>query len=301
MFLGDMMLARCHNLLLLLVWSSLFTVQAWADYAPVTDPKSLGPGREFLPEALTNAAVNERIGEMLPLELVFRNDRGEMIRLKELFDGNKPVVLSLNYSNCPMLCVMQLNGLINSLREIDLVAGRDFKIVSVSLDPAETVAQAAATKKRYIEAYEKPVEAAGWNFLVGTAASVEQLAEAVGIQYVYIPEKKEYSHPAVFAVSMPDGRISRYHYGIEFPPQTIRLSLVEASEGKVGTTMDRFLLLCFHYDAKAGSYAPNARNLMKAGGVAAILGLLSLFWVCNRVYHQRQQAEKVTHDIVPGA
>ncbi|WP_013630947.1 SCO family protein [Rubinisphaera brasiliensis] len=259
-------------------------------------PITSQPGREFLPSALTKAGVDEHLGETLPLDLEFQDDRGRTVSLGQLFEGDRPVILSLNYSNCPMLCVLQLNGLIDSLREVEMVAGKDFRIVSVSLDPGETVAQAANTKQKYIDSYGKKVNADGWNFLVGTQSNVEQLAEAVGVRYVYLPEKKEYSHPAVFSICMPDGRISRYHYGVEFPPNTIRLSLVEASEGKIGNAFDKFILLCFHYDADEGRYAPTARFLMKIGGIGIILGLGGLFWLCHRMTkrskRQREEADQ---------
>jgi len=285
------MCSRLAQSVMLTLAVLLPTVTAWAneELPPITSQ----PGREFLPSALTKAGVDEHLGDQLPLDLEFQDDRGRTVSLGQLFEGERPVIFSLNYSNCPMLCVLQLNGLIDSLREIDLVAGRDFRIVSVSLDPAESVAQAANTKQKYIESYGKQAEPGGWNFLVGTPANVEQLAEAVGVRYVYLPEKKEYSHPAVFSICMPNGRISRYHYGVEFPPNTIRLSLVEASEGKIGNAFDKFILLCFHYDSEEGRYAPTARFLMKIGGIGIILGLGGLFWICHRLtLRKRRQLEE---------
>lgn len=240
------------------------------------------PGREFLPAALTEGRVEEHAGDLLPLDLILRNDRNEMIRLGSLFADDKPVILSMNYSNCPKLCLLQLNGLINSLREVDLIAGQDYRIVSVSLDPRETFEQSARTKQKYLESYGKAALEEGWHFLSGSESNIKQLASALGIFYSYVPERKEYSHPAVFTICMPDGHISRYHYGIEFPPQTLRLSLVEAADGKIGTPFDRFLLLCFHYDEQAGRYAPTARNLMKLGGGVTIAALGLLFWFCQR-------------------
>jgi len=252
------------------------------------------PGRQLLPAGLTETSVIERLDQPLPADVVFRNDHGEMIRLGSLFTDERPVIVSLNYSNCPKLCLLQLNGLIDSLREVELVAGRDYGLVSISLNPKETVEQAAATKQRYLESYGKTAEPAGWHFLTGTESSINQVAKSLGIDYVYIPERKEYSHPAVFCLCTPDGRISRYHYGIEFPPQTLRLSLVEAGEGKIGTAFDRFLMLCFHYDSGTGRYTPAARNLMKAGGVLVITGLGCLFWYCQR------RSRKDRQTVIPG-
>lgn len=239
------------------------------------------PGRQFLPSAMMETKVEEHVGDTLPLDLVFRNDRAEMVRLRDLFPGDKPAIVSLNYSNCPMLCVLQLNGLINALREVDLIPGQDFRLISVSLDPGEKPEQSAQTKAKYLESYGKAALEDEWHFLSGSESSVKSLAQALGIEYVYVPEKREYSHPAVFVTCMPEGRISRYHYGIEFPPQTIKLSLVEAGDGKVGSAFERFLMLCFHYDPNEGRFTAT-RFIMKMGAVSIILALGGLFWFCQR-------------------
>ena len=249
------------------------------------------PGRQLLPAGITETTVVERLDQSLPLDAVFRNDRGEMVRLGSLFTGDRPMIISLNYSNCPKLCLLQLNGLVDSLRGVELVAGKDYGLISVSLHPGESPEQAAATKQRYLDSYGKTAEPSGWHFLVGTKTNIDQVAQSLGIEYVYVPERKEYSHPAVFCLCTPDGRISRYHYGIEFPPHTLRLSLVEAGEGKIGTAFDRFLMLCFHYDNLTGRYTPVAKDLMKMGGLLMIISLGSLYWYCQwRMRRQRQIA-----------
>ncbi len=245
--------------------------------------------QQFLPAALKDAGVDEHLDQKLPLDLNFLNDRGDVIRLGDLFNDDKPVIVSMNYSNCPMLCVLQLNGLVNALREIDLIAGRDFRIVSVSLEPGEPVEQLEKTKEKYLLSYGEKAEADGWSFLSGTQAAVAALADSLGIRYVYLPKRKEYSHPAVFCVCMPEGKISRYHYGVEFPPRTIRLSLVEASQGKIGTAFDKFILLCFHYDATEGVYAPTAAMIMKIAGVATIIGIGLIIFVSHRLGKRRHK------------
>lgn len=252
------------------------------------------PSQQFLPAALKEPGVDEHLDRELPLDLIFQNDRGEMIRLGDLFTDDKPVILSMNYSNCPMLCVLQLNGLVDSLRGIDLVAGEDFRIVSVSLEPGEDVERLKETKQKYLLSYGKDTDENGWHFLSGTQAAVTTLADTLGIRYVYLPKKKEFSHPAVFCICMPEGKISRYHYGVEFPPKTIRLSLVEASQGKIGTAFDKFLLLCFHYDAAEGRYAPTARNLMKIGGGITVLGIGIMIWFSHRLGKRRQKIAEDT-------
>ncbi|MBL4885514.1 MAG: SCO family protein [Planctomycetaceae bacterium] len=250
---------------------------------------SADPTQQYLTPGLKDPGVEEHLEHQLPLDLNFRNDRNQIIRLGDIFHDDKPVIVSMNYSNCPMLCVLQLHGLVDSLREIDLVAGQDFRIISVSLEPNEKVEQLKKTKQKYVKSYGKTVDKDGWNFLSGTPAAVSTLAQTLGIRYVYLPKKKEFSHPAVFCICMPDGKISRYHYGIEFPPKTLRLSLVEASQGKIGTAFDRFILLCFHYDASEGVYAPTAIIIMKIAGAFTILGLGLLIWYSHRVGQKRQR------------
>ncbi|MEW4528465.1 SCO family protein [Maioricimonas sp. JC845] len=226
-------------------------------------------------DALEGVGVEEHLNAVLPLDEQFTNDTGRSIRLQELFDGERPVILSLNYSNCPMLCSLQLNGLIEALHQVQLNVGDDFQLVSVSIDPLETTIRARETKQRYMKDYGRPGTGHGWHFLTGRKDSIDRLAESVGFGYEYIPERKEYAHAAVFMICTPDGRISRYIYGVRFDPQTVRLSLVEAADGKIGTTLDQVLLYCFHYDATAGSYAATAVSIMKVGGGVTVVALLA--------------------------
>lgn len=225
-------------------------------------------------QQLEGVKVTEHLNTTLPLNLSFRDDRGKPVRLSQIFDGQRPVVLSLNYASCPMLCGLQLNGMVDALARVPLEPGRDYQIVSVSIDPLETPVQARLAKQNYLRAFGRG-NGDGWHFLTGREDEIRQLAEAVGFEYRYIPERREYAHAAMFTIATPDGRLSRYLYGVRFDPQTVRLSLVEAAAGKIGTTLDQVLLFCFHYDALAGSYAPAAISLMKAGGAVTILALLA--------------------------
>ena len=225
-------------------------------------------------QQLEGVKVTEHLNTALPLNLNFRDDRGKPVRLSQIFDGQRPVVLSLNYASCPMLCGLQLNGMVDALARVPLEPGRDYQIVSVSIDPLETPVQARLAKQNYLRAFGRG-NGDGWHFLTGREDEIRQLAEAVGFEYRYIPERREYAHAALFTIATPDGRLSRYLYGVRFDPQTVRLSLVEAAAGRIGTTLDQVLLFCFHYDALAGSYAPAAISLMKAGGAVTILGLLA--------------------------
>ncbi|MEX1039296.1 MAG: SCO family protein [Pirellulaceae bacterium] len=256
------------------------------------------PGED--PKELQGLDVQEHLNDPLPLDLTFTNDGGQSVRLGDYFESDKPVILSLNYSNCPMLCRLQLNGLVEALKEIQLTAGQDYQVVSISIDPLEPASRAQETKEKYLRMYDRAGSGDGWNFLVGRKDAIDTVAQATGFQYRYLSDRKEYVHPAVFMLCSPRGRISRYVYGVTFDPATLRLSLVEASEGKVGTTLDRFLLFCFQHDETTGRYGPMARNQMKVGGgitVALLLLGLIPYWLRTRKPKAARQAEESAHDL----
>jgi cytochrome c oxidase subunit 2 len=241
--------------------------------------------QESAPAALAEVGVDEHPGAQIPLDLRFRDENGRERTLASLFQGDRPAVLTLNYSDCPMLCTLVLNGMVDGLQELAWTPGKEFDVISVSIDPLETPQRARLTKQRYLRSYGRPETAAGWHFLTGSAANIKQLADAVGFRFKYVEQDKQYVHAAVIIVCTPQGRVSRYLYGVQFPEQTLRLSLVEAGEGKVGSTLDRVLLFCFHYDADAGRYGPVARNLMKLGaGMTCALVLLGMipYWLRRR-------------------
>lgn len=228
------------------------------------------------PEGLTDVGVTERRGELLPLEMPFVDSRGDAVRLGQFFDGRRPVVLSFNYASCPMLCKLQLNGLVDSLREIEWDAGEQFRVVSVSIDPSETTSQAAISKQNHLNAYGRPGAGDGWSFLTGSVDSIRATAEAAGFGYRYLPETREYSHAATVLICTPDGRISQYLYGVQFDPQTIRLALSEASAGEIGSVLDQLLLFCFRYDTSAGRYVPIAWKIMRVGALGTLAALTVL-------------------------
>ena len=181
-----------------------------------------------------------------------------------------------------MLCSLQLSGLVKSLKGVEWTASKEFRMITISLDPKERASRALETQTRYVRDYQRPEAKNGWHFLTGSEANIKAVAKAIGFKYGYNEVRKEYVHPAAFVITTPTGKIARYHYGIEYEPKTLRLSLVEASEGKIGTTVDRLILYCFHYDATEGKYAPVAMNIMRlGGGLTAILlgGALSVFWM----------------------
>jgi protein SCO1/2 len=237
--------------------------------------------KEAAPARLSGIDIEEHLDQPLPLELEFTDTAGERVRLGKYLGGERPVIFTLNYSDCPMLCSLQLVGLSGALGKLDRALGRDFEIVTVSLNPAETSERARETEARYRADYPEPAGRAGWHFLTGSQENIDVLADALGVRYGYNEERKEYVHPAALILSTPSGRIARYLYGIEYHPKTLSLSLVEAAEGKIGTSVDRFILYCFHYDETEGRYAPVAMNIMRVGGsltALALGGFLGSFW-----------------------
>lgn len=250
---------------------------------------------EYVPEPLEKVGVSEHLDTALPLELEFRNEEGEWVTLGSFFDQERPVILTLNYYRCPMLCGLQLNGLVAGLMDLDWTVGGRFQIVTVSINPLETPELAAAKKASYLKKYEREGAGSGWHFLTGREEDIARLADAVGFGFEYDETQGEYAHPAVVFVSTPDGRVARYLYGIEYPARRLRLSLLEASEGRVGSTWDRILLYCYHYDPSSRGYAPVAMNIMRLGGgvTVAVLGsTLGLLWIREARRRGRKSNER---------
>ena len=271
--------------------ASLVPVSARAN--PVR-PEDVKTRIEARPQRLDGVQIVERLGAQVPTQLRFEDSRGHQAPLADFLDPNLPTILTLNYADCPMLCSLELTGLVTALADVEWSLGKDFRIVTVSLDPDETQARAVETKARYLRQYERAVDEGAWAFLRGSGEDVRALADAVGFGYTYNEARDEYLHPAVMAILAPDGRVVRYLYGIEYQPKTLALSLVEASEGKIGTAFERVLLYCFHYDETEGRYAPVAMNIMRLGGLlvgcVVVLGLAG-FWIRER----RRKTTPETH------
>jgi protein SCO1/2 len=248
---------------------------------PLTPAGSARPATQS-PADLEEVDVVENLDAMLPLDLTFRDEQGATVRLGSLFEEGKPVIVTLGYYECPMLCSLVLNGMVNGLKDMDLRIGDDFKVLTLSIDPEEGYALAVDKKKSYLKSYDETTDPAGWRFLTGDQEPITALADALGFRYKYIPENDQFAHAAVIMVVTPEGRISRYLYGVQYEPKTVRLSLVEAGQGKVGTTMDRFLLTCYSFDASAGTYSLAAMKLMRLGGLltlAVVVLFLGFFWL----------------------
>ncbi len=254
-------------------------------------PAPLAPPAEradVLPPELEGIGIDEHLDAQLPLDLEFTDHAGKKVRLRDYFDGQHPVVLTLNYYKCPMLCGLMLNGLLDSLRQLDWTAGEQFQVVTVSFDPLETYQLASIKRQNYLAQYERPAAAHGWPFLVGRKASIDTLLEATGYRIRWDEKQQQWIHITALVICTPDGRISRYLYGVLFEPKTLRLSLVEASQGKIGSTLDRVLLYCYHYEG--GTYTLAALNIVRAGGVLTLVLLGTLLFV----FWRRERRSKLT-------
>lgn len=243
--------------------------------------------------SLNDVGIEERIGKSLPLDAEFVDASGKRVELSEYFSKERPVLLSLTYTDCPMLCHLQLEGLIRSLSDLEWSPGEQFDVLNISIDPQEAWQQARLTKQKHLLAYGRPETADGWHFLTGDAANIQRVADAVGFSFTFVPKRNEYAHAAAIIVCTPDATVSRYLYGVDYPPRTVRLSLVEAAEGKVGSAIDQVLLFCFHYDATTGQYAPVAFRIMQLGGLltlgAVLIGVVP-FWLRGRRGGQASEA-----------
>ena len=222
------------------------------------------------PDLLKDVGIDQKLNDSIPLNLVFRDEHGKPVELAQFF-GSKPVILSLVYYNCPMLCTQVLNGLTRSLKQIPMDIGKDFNVVTVSIDPTERPVLADAKQTLYTGMYGRPGAAQGWHFLTGEDSQIKRLAEAVGFRYAYDPDSHQYAHASAVMVLTPEGKISRYFYGIQYPERDLRLGLVEASEGKIGSPVDQVLLFCYHYDPHTGKYGLLISRVIQLAGVLTVL------------------------------
>jgi len=230
------------------------------------------PDMEILPPLPKDVGFDQHIGQIAPLDAIFKDETGKTVLLGDYF-SDKPVVLNLAYFTCPMLCGLSQQGLSSSLKGIDLDAGRDFNVLTISFNPRETPDMARAKKDTALADYGRAGAARGWHFLTGDAEAIQRVTSVVGFRYQWDEAAKQYAHATGLVVLTPDAKIARYLFGIEYAPKDLRLSLVEASKGHLGTLVDRLLLLCYHYDPKIGKYGPVAIGAMRAAGMLTLLSL----------------------------
>ena len=257
---------------------------------PQPPPLSRGDRTEPGPEEMQAAGVEEKLGEQVPGDLRFRDSEGHDVTLADYFDNDRPIILNLGYFHCPMLCGMVTDALSASLTQLRWTPGDEFDVLTVSFDPAEGPIESAPAKERVIARLDRPEAAGGWHFLTGEQEAIDRLTEAVGFNYVWSERHQEWVHTAAIIVLMPDGRVARYLYGLGFEPETVRLSLVEASEGKAGSVMDQIFLYCFRFDDEVGAYTAVAMNMMRLGAVLTLLGLataISVMAIVGKVRRRR--------------
>jgi protein SCO1/2 len=242
-------------------------------------PQDIGP--RGLPPALENVGFDPQLAAPLPLDLAFRDETGRAVHLRDYFQG-KPVLLAFVYYSCPMLCNQIQVSLIGALKMISFTAGREYEVVLVSFDARETHEMAARKKQDAIERYGRAGSSGGWHFLTGGQGSIDALTGAANFRYAFDAQKNLFAHASGILILTPDGKISRYFFGIDFPPRDIRLGLVEASAGKIGTPADRLVLFCYAYDPATGRYSTMILGLVRAGGILVVAILVAAVLVFRR-------------------
>jgi protein SCO1/2 len=264
----------------------LLPSRASAQYAqPPVGPVPTGKSNEVLKQV----NIEQRLGNQIPLDLKFRDEAGREVRLGEYFAKGKPVALTLVYYECPMLCNQVLNGAVGAFQALSFTAGKEFEVVTVSFDPREGPELAAKKKETYLRRYRREGAEAGWHFLTGDKASIDALAESVGFRYAWDEQSQQFAHASAVMVATPQGKLSHYFYGIDYAPRDLRLALVEASEGKVGSPVDSLLLFCYHYDPASGRFAP-VMGVLRAAGVLTVFGVVGLILYLVRKSRRREEA-----------
>jgi len=237
-----------------------------------------------LPKALNGVGIEQKLNGQLPLDLVFRNEKGETIKLGDYF-GKKPVMLSLVYYQCPMLCNQVLNGMVTAFKVMAFTPGAEFDVVTISFDPRETPELAAAKKKTYVEylpAAKRERANAGWHFLTADEKTIARITDAIGFRYHFDESTNQFAHASGVYVATSEGKLARYFYGIEYAPRDLRLGLIETADNKIGSPVDQLLLFCYHYDPATGKYGGIVIRMMQVGGIVTLVAMVGLFLMLRR-------------------
>jgi protein SCO1/2 len=250
--------------------------------AQIGDPLQMTQNIGVRPDLLKQVRIDQKLNDSVPMDAQFRDEKGRPVALGQFFNG-KPVILSLVYYNCPMLCTQVLNGLQRSIKDMSLTLGKDFEIVTLSIDPTEKPVLAEAKQSLYTGFYGRPGSSSAWHFLIGDDVQIHRVADAVGFQYAYDPDSHQYAHASAIMVLTPEGKISKYFYGVTYPQRDLRLGLVDASEGKIGSPVDQVLLFCYHYDPHTGKYGLLISRLIQlSGGLTVLVGGICLLILFRR-------------------
>jgi protein SCO1 len=252
-------------------------------------------GGPNLPPDLSGIGIEQRLNAQIPLDMTFRDESGASVQLRSFF-GSKPVVLAPVYYRCPMLCSQILSGVVAGLRPLSLKPGRDFDVVAISFDPADTPAEAMLKRTQYSHSYSSRAGVNGWHFLVGSQAAITPVMEAIGFHYRWDPVHKMFIHASGVMIATPEGRVARYLYGVEYEPKDLKLSLVEASYNRIGSAVDQILLFCYHYDPKTGKYGAVVLGSLKIGAIFILIAMsVGLFFLWRRDLRKyRDVSEEVT-------
>ncbi len=258
--------------------------------SPLYSPKTYDPAASEpngLPPALQNVGIDQKLGDQLPLETVFKDENGNPVKLGEYFTKGRPVILALVYYECPMLCNQVLNGLNGSLKGMNFDAGKEYDVVAISFDARENEKPDLAKNKKasYVERYGRPGAEKGWHFLTGTQDSIDLVTKAAGFNYHWDERSNQFAHVGGIMVITPEGKLSHYLYGIDYAPKDLKFALMESAGNKVGSPSDRLLLYCFHYDPATGKYGLAILSIMRLGAIATVFGLgamVLVFWRRNK-------------------
>ncbi len=259
-------------------WASAAAVVVLAATSAMAQFLSEPSVKGALPPGLSKVGIDQRLNEQVPLDLQFKDEQGRTVRLGDYFHSGRPVLISLVYYNCPMLCGEVLNGMSTAFKVLKFIPGKEFEVVTLSIDPREKPELAAAKKRTYIEHLDRPGAEAGWHFLTGEQSQIDALADTIGWHYQYDPKIDQFAHAAGIVLVTPQGRISQYYYGVEFSARDMRLGIIEASGNRIGSLTDQILLYCYHYDPRTGKYGAMITNIVRLAGAATVL-ILGFFLV----------------------
>lgn len=281
-------LARCFIAAICLLSSVFWGEAAAQSQVPLTPPSERRPALAT-PPVLKDVGIDQLLNSQVPLDLEFKDETGRTVKLAE-YANNKPIILSLVYYDCPQLCNMVLNGLLNVLRTLPMQPGKDFVALTVSFDPKETTQLAADKRNTYLQKLAKPEANDGWHFLTGDDAAIQALTKSVGFRFLWDPVSKQYAHSSALIVLTPQGKVSRYFYGIEFPPRDIRFGLLDASNGTIGSLADQMILYCYQYDPARGTYGLVLMRLTRIFAAVTIVTLIALILFLRHKTKQKEAA-----------
>ena len=274
------------------ICSALTPAQKSEHYnSPLYSPKYYDPSQgtaNGIPEPLKKVGIEQRLGEMLPLDAQFKDENGQIVKLGDYFGKGRPAIIALVYYECPMLCNQVLNGLTGSLKGVSFNAGKEFDVIAVSFDPKEFDKPELAKNKKasYMGRYGRPGTESGWHFLTGTQDSIDAITKAAGFGYEWDEKSSQFAHGSAIMIATPDGKLSRYFYGIDYSPKDVKFGIMESAESKVGSVADELMLYCFHYDPSTGKYGFQILSALRMMAIATILGMGLMgfvFWRRNKV------------------